>query len=129
MVNTRNIDVFWVVEAGHKRSVHRCEAEAQESRKSYVACGTNEGSLTIEHTRETVPVVVGEIAEGYGEVVEVDEIGDAVLESSPQSYTAVHVFWRCPLCGESHNCSIRDSPPNPSLWFCELGEGIALVSW
>ena len=47
MINTRDIDVFWVIQSGQKRSVDLCEAAAQESRKSFEAHDVSEGGLFV----------------------------------------------------------------------------------
>ena len=84
-----------------------------------------------------MPVAQGEIAVGQGECIELDEdaAGD-VNETSRREYRAVSVFWICPHCGEQPNTDLHERPggegpqrSNPSLWFCERGEGLVLVGW
>ena len=133
MNDTREVDVYWTVQDRMRWSVSLSEKDAWGSLKRLAAYEDDPTGWTVEHTREALPVTEGEIVKGGGESVVLDENASVV---SRQFYESVHVFWKCPRCGEMHNCNLYDdrvnqrSPsPNPSVWFCERGEGIVLVCW
>ena len=133
MENTCELDVYRAFHNGQCFSISLSEREAWESAGNTHDYHENPQAWTVTHSREKVPIVTGAIVEGEGEIVELDDEGAV---ASTTSFTAVHIFWDCPWCGQRHNTSLNrgfcDRPsrnPNPSIWFCERGEGIALVNW
>jgi hypothetical protein len=127
------VDVYWTVQNGRRFSISLSEQQAWKSLETLYDYSENPEGWMVEHSREKVPTATGEVVEGEGEIVELDNEGD-VLARAP--YKPVHVFWDCPWCGHRHNTDLyRDALqrrlpyPNPSVWFCENGEGIALVKW
>ena len=133
MNETREVDVYWSVQNGTRWSVSLSETEAWQSLESLAADHDDPHGWTVERTHETVPVSRGEIVEGEGEMIVLDDDGAETLR---QPYKAVDVFWDCPLCGRTHNTNLYKNrvdhthpAPNPSIWFCEGGEGIVLVRW
>ena len=134
MNETREVDVHWTVQNGQRWSASLSEKDAWDSLKTLAAYEDAPLGWTVERTREIVPVAKGETVKGGGEIVALDD--DNASVASRQFYEAVHVFWKCPLCGDTHNGGLYDDPvnqrspaPNPSLWFCERGEGIVVVHW
>ena len=133
MANTCEVNVYWTVQHGQRFSISLSEKEAWESLKSLYDYSESPEGWTVEHSRESVPIATGEVVEGEGEIVALDDDGDFI---SRTPHKPVHVFWNCPLCGHQHNCDLfHDYPsrtascPNPSIWFCERGKGIVLVKW
>ncbi len=133
MGNTREVDVYWTVQNGQRFSISLSERAAWEDLESLYAYEEDPHGWTVEHSREIVPVARGELVEGEGEMIELDDEGE-IASTTP--VTSVHVFWDCPWCGNQHNVNLyrdplgRTSPnSNPSIWFCERGKGIVLVSW
>jgi hypothetical protein len=127
------VDVYWTVHDGRRFSISSSERDAWESLKSLYDYAENPEGWAVEHSRERLPTSSGKIVEGEGEIVELDDEG-AVASRVP--FTPVKVFWNCPWCGEQHNTDLdqvhfdrTSRHPNPSLWFCEHGEGIVLVTW
>ena len=55
-----------------------------------------------------------------------DEDLPVIHGSSPDG--GEHISWDCPLCGQTHDTD-REESASPQIWFCENGEGIALVEW
>lgn len=139
MTETRDLDVYWSVQYGRRWSVSLSASDAWRSLESLAAYHDNPDGWTVEQARETVPVSMGTIVEGEGELVVLDRLDgrdDDCAVTLRQPYKAVHVFWNCPLCGQQHNTGLYDDPvnqtgraSNPSIWFCERGEGIVLVRW
>ena len=132
MCRFQEIDVYWAVQNGRRRSVALSETEALNSIRSLETYET--GEWQIEKLREAVAVVTGTLVEGEGLAIEL--LDDDGYDASEHSYKSRHVFWKCPLCKETHNGSIFSNPvdhssvlTNPSLWFCEQGRGIVLVGW
>ena len=133
-METREVDVYWTVQNGKRWSISLSDQEAWESLQTLAAYEDDPRGWTVERTRETVPISIGEVVEGEGELVELDD--EDYSESFKQRYKCVHVFWQCPLCCHRHNCDLYGDPvnqnspaSNPSIWFCERGEGIVLVHW
>lgn len=133
MANTCEVNVYWTVQHGQRFSISLSEKEAWESLESLHQFSENPDGWTVEHSRENVPIAAGEVVEGEGEIIELDNGGN-VLSKTP--YKPVHVFWDCPCCGHQHNTDLYLDYPsrsfpcsNPSIWFCERGKGIVLVKW
>lgn len=133
MEHTCEVDVYWTVRNGRRYSISLSEQEAWQSLRKLHDYDENPQGWTVEHSLERVPTVTGTIVEGEGEIVELDDEGQ-VASTTP--FTPVHVFWDCPWCGCQHNTDLYHGLfgralryLNPSLWFCERGEGIVLVGW
>ena len=133
MDNTCEVDVYWTFQKGRRFSISLSEREAWDLLKSRHAYHEDPQGWTVEHTRETVPTATGEVVEGEGEIVELD---DEAAVASRTPFIPVHIFWDCPWCGQQHNTDLYHGPwgrslpyPNPSIWFCERGKGIVLVRW
>jgi hypothetical protein len=133
MENRREVDVYWTVQDGRRWSISLSEREAWESLRQCHTSVENPQGWTVEHSRESVPIATGEVVEGEGEIVALDDEGD-VASTTP--FTPVHIFWDCPWCGHKHTTDLYHGRwgrtlrhPNPSIWFCERGEGIVLVQW
>jgi hypothetical protein len=133
MAELREVDVYWTIQSGKRHSIALTENDAWESLESLYLHAENPHGWTVERSRETVPVSQGRIVEGEGEMIALTE--DAV-ETHRQNYTSTHVFWSCPHCNQMHNVNLYDDPiertaeaPNPSIWFCERGDGLVLVQW
>jgi hypothetical protein len=133
MNDTCEVDVYWTVQDGRRWSISLSEPDAWETLRELALYEENEDGWTVEHSREMVPIAKGEILEGEGEVVELDDEGE-VASTTP--FTPVHVFWNCPWCGNQHNTDLyhgrwgqRSRHTSPSIWFCERGKGIVLVEW
>lgn len=129
----REIDVYWTYRRGRPWSVCLSEAEARDSIRSIAGSKQNAGNWTVVRTRESVPVASGEVLKGGGEAL---TLADQVSDVSREFYSALHVFWQCPLCNQPHSCSLYDgrlararTATSPAVWFCEQGEGIVLVQW
>jgi hypothetical protein len=132
MCQFQEIDVCWAVQNGQRWSVALNEADALESIRSMETYET--GKWQIEKVREVVAIAMGTVVEGKG--VAVEFLDDEGRDTSETPYESKHVFWTCPFCNEPHNVSIFRNPlddssalTSPSLWFCEHGRGITLVSW
>ncbi len=133
MVEERKVDVFWTVRKGQRHSISLTENEAWKYLELRAYFGEEPNGWSVDKTREVVPVVYGEIVEGEGTMVELDDDGN---ETVCRAYIALSVFWNCPHCGERHNVSLYDNPieqtaeaSNPSIWVCERGEGHSIVHW
>jgi hypothetical protein len=133
MENTCEVDVYWTVQNGRRFSISLSEREAWESLKEIHDYTENPQGWTVVHSREKVPSVTGDVVEGEGEIIELNDEADV---ASRTSFTPVHIFWDCPWCGQKHNTDLYHGfwgrtlrSPNPSIWFCERGEGIVLVKW
>jgi hypothetical protein len=129
----RTIDVYWTVQGGQRFTISLTEKAAWDSLNNLWAYDEDPHGWTIERATEVVPVAFGEVCEGQGEALELDDVG---REESRVPYTPVKVFWTCPRCEEQHSTDRYDHPidrsspaANPSLWFCERGEGLVLVGW
>jgi hypothetical protein len=85
------VDVYWTVHDGRRFSISLSERDAWESLESLHDYAESPEGWTVEHSRETVPTATGEIVEGEGEIVELDD--DAAV-ASRTSFTPVHVFWK-----------------------------------
>jgi hypothetical protein len=130
----KTIDIYWTVQRGRRFTISLSERAAWDSLNNFWAYDEDPHDWTVEHTREEVPVAVGEIYEGGdGEMIELDEDGHEV---SRAPYIPVKVIWNCPRCGELHLTDLYDdriertgAAPNPSLWYCERGQDPVLVRW
>ncbi len=130
---TCKVNVFWTIGDGSQFSISMSRAEAEQELPDLAEVNEDVREWSIQQTQETVPVATGELCTGFGEAVSLDDEGEVTLR---QPYQAIHVFWKCPHCGEMHNNNIYQDPvnrtfrfANPSLWFCEKGEGIVMVKW
>jgi len=66
---------------------------------------TRDAQWTVTSQDEELPVVCGTTNDG-----------------------ALHINWACPFCNEIHDTDRYDEN-SPSMWYCENGEGIAIVTW
>jgi hypothetical protein len=131
---TIDIDVYWAIQNGRRLSVSLSETLAWQSLNSPGYHEYDPRGWTVEKSHERVSLSHGMIVESEGEcVVFLDDDG---IETSNQVYKAINIFWDCPLCRCTHNTNLYGDPvhqtdkaPNPSIWFCEKGNGIVLVNW
>ena len=127
------VDVYWTVQDGKRFTISLSEEQAWLSLDRLWAHSENPIGWTVERTTEEVPIAVGDVHDGEGEMIQLDDDG---RELSRRAYKPVHVLWRCPHCGKKHNTDLYSDPferrlpaSNPSIWFCEHDKGLVLVQW
>ena len=133
MENTCEVNVYWTVHEGRRRFISLTEQAALELLGELGEYAENPQGWSVEHSRELVPMARGQLEEGEGEIVELDEDGNV---ASKKSFIPVHIFWDCPWCDRQHSTDLYHGRfgrtlryPNPSIWFCERGKGIVMVNW